>query len=80
MNVAIEAYMMNKVDPCYIHVLCVAYVQGQKLSRYSRQAKELRENGGPGLGEDDLNMLGVAHSKRPRLQGMDGTMVEEMAY
>ena len=59
--------------------------QGQKLSRYSRQAKELLENGGPGLGEDDIVadvMMGPSHSKRPRLQhGGEGAMeMGEMAF
>ena len=55
-----------------------ACLQGQKLSRYSRQAKELIENGGPGLGEEELVsdiMIGPSHSKRPRLHGMEGGMV-----
>ena len=53
------------------------YTQGQKLSRYSRQAKELLENGGPGLGEEELVadiLIGPGHSKRPRIQGIEGTM------
>ena len=53
------------------------YAQGQKLSRYSRQAKELLENGGPGLGEEELVadiLIGPGHSKRPRIQGIEGTV------
>lgn len=49
------------------------HTQGQKLSRYSRQAHELIENGGPGLGEEDLVseiILGPDH-KRQRLQMMN---------
>ena len=55
------------------------------LSLSLRQAKELLENGGPGLGEDELVadvMIGPSHSKRPRLHhGGEGAMeIGEMAF
>ena len=36
------------------------------------------ENGGPGLGEEDLAadvLMGPSHSKRPRLHAVEGGMV-----
>ena len=49
------------------------HAQGQKLSRYSRQAKELVENGGYGLGEEELLPEYMLQVKRPRLQTGDVT-------
>ena len=67
-------YPRSLINQLYIHratnasFFTHAPLQGQKASRYSRQAHELLENGG--LDDDDLMseiILGPTESKRPRM-------------